>query len=669
MYKHVTPTTIPAEGTTFVLEMMGREAGPDKFIRELLYNSLQAITNYKDRLAAGEVSEPDYRPEIRAYVDPYYEWKWQTPKLAIADNGGSFPSVEKFVSIFKHLAVSGNKQGLGLNHGIGGRITTAVRNPLGVEYRLWIDGKGYLARMWRDTETGLYGLERTQWGDKVLEVLPIDEIDPADHPDLMKPDFIHDHGFVVVQLGEKEADDTTQPPAQFTGNKAWWFTTIANRYFADIPKDVRVASHVERRRDGRVDVRQIEGYIKELETEAAAKGTVELTDADVHWYLLRDGVDPTSDAKKAALERTYMWRRFTRRNLYDAWYSQPPAGQHGFVAVMQRDPVIRSLAEFYDFTERAIESVPMLKKFGIYAGHSNVVLIIEPHKVNANLTRTSLHNADGRVQYAKWADEFSRNMPDELKAWVEKHLNADSEDAVSEIRALIEKNKDQLFFEAFRRYVEGPVRAVEVPDETGPATTHNTRTRGTSTDTPRPERPASPTQRAPRRKETDEELGDRASRQLRNLQPRIVFENEEEDASLRGRAAQYDTDRQLLTVNRDFRSFRQLLNVGLTLLRPESRQDRDVISRVSRQAEVIYGYELATTIMVARAQLEGTEDWTGDDFSKLVSPEGLTASILSRANDHGVMRNRVKTQPALMPHLLTAEEARAERAAVPEEVA
>jgi hypothetical protein len=666
VYKNVTPTTIPAEGTTFVLEMMGREAGPDKFVRELVYNSLQAIDAFEDRILTEEISEPEYKPEIRFYVDPYYEWKWQTPKLAIADNGASFSSVDKFLKIFSHLAVSGSKQGLGLNHGIGGRITTALRNPLGVEYRFWIDGKGYLSRMWREPDSGVYGLERSVWGDKVLEAIPIEEIDPSERPDLMKPDFIESHGFVVVQLGDKNSDDTTLPPEEFLGNKAWWLTTTANRYFADIPKHIRVSSHTERRKDGKIDVRIIDGYLRELEREAQSCDTVELADANVHWYLLRDGLDPAADKDRPTIERTFAYTRFKRRNYFDAWNSRT---QQGFVAIMHRDPVIRSLAEFYDFTERAAESVPMLKKFGIYAGYANVVLIVEPHKASANLTRTSLHGPNGKLQYARWADEFSKSMPPALKSWVERHLNADAEDAVSEIHLLIEKNKDQLFFEAFRNHPRGDVRAAVSETETGPTGNRTQKSLSPPSGIPRPERRASPTQRTPRRKETDEVESARAFRQLRGLEPTIVFEHEANNDSLRGRAAQYDTDRSLLTINRDFRSFQNLIAVGTSLLKPEARGDEQVIKKVSRQAEVIYGYDLASTVMIARAHLEGTEDWTTEDFTRLVSAEGLTASVLSRVQDAGLMRQRVRTQPFLMPSLLSAEEARAAQASQAESAA
>ena len=51
------------------------------------------------------------------------------------------------------------------NFGIGAKIAAATRNHAGLIYLSWKDGQGAMIHLWRDPETGQYGLRQFQHPD------------------------------------------------------------------------------------------------------------------------------------------------------------------------------------------------------------------------------------------------------------------------------------------------------------------------------------------------------------------------------------------------------------------------------------------------------------------------------------------------------------------------
>src|SRR4051794_8440988 len=86
---------------------------------------------------------------------------------------------------------SAYEQGHDKNFGIGAKVAAVTRNPNGLRYLSWKDGKGVMVHLVKDHESRQYGLLRHSLSeDNYRNWVPIE--------DDLKPNQIKDHGTVVV---------------------------------------------------------------------------------------------------------------------------------------------------------------------------------------------------------------------------------------------------------------------------------------------------------------------------------------------------------------------------------------------------------------------------------------------------------------------------------------
>jgi hypothetical protein len=407
---------------TFLLDQMGRDAGPTRFVREYTRNSLDAGATQ----IAWDIIHFPGSPAM-------------AQKLGIIDNGqGMTP--EDMVQLLNKLSSSGKTQSKTGNFGVGGKISALLRNPHGIVYMSWKDGKGSMIRIWKDPETEKYGLkELDREGNNVVTV-----------SNTFKPASIGKNGTVVTFLGETDADDTTLPPPGTSLAKTKWVPRELNTRFHFFPEGVTVTTRDARTTpahqaaDGKL--RTIFGQAYYLNKYAEASGSVAVRSAKVHWWILKDDENIRAQA--------HVW--------------QP----HGHAAALFQD-------ELYE--KKPGQS--MLNEFGVVLGGNRVVIYVEPdaQTLGDNLSADTARNnliLDGHpLPWSAWAAEFRDNMPQELNELMDGiSPQVGAEDLLAKITSSLAA-VDHLFADNIKRARAG------FPAERGIGTGHKLGEQGPTNET------------------------------------------------------------------------------------------------------------------------------------------------------------------------------------------
>lgn len=176
----------------FLIENLGKECGPLQFVRELTHNSIQAIQ--RNNSGSGIIVW-DLNHNLYAVSEE------KMKKLCIVDNGIGMTG-DEMVEYINKLSSSGGVQSYKENFGMGAKISAATKNPAGLIYMSWKEGKGSMVHLWKDPETKDYGIKLFPDGKTWNEV-----------DDDLKPEMIKDHGTVVTLMGHDEMlSDTLHPP-------------------------------------------------------------------------------------------------------------------------------------------------------------------------------------------------------------------------------------------------------------------------------------------------------------------------------------------------------------------------------------------------------------------------------------------------------------------------
>ena len=116
----------------FLLDRLGQDCAPLKYLRELTQNSIEAI------LRAGGKGEIIWDVDWTTYEltdGP------RVMKLCITDNGYGMTG-DEMVKYINQLSSSLSSQSMSGNYGVGAKIAAVTRNPLGVLYLSWKDKVG-----------------------------------------------------------------------------------------------------------------------------------------------------------------------------------------------------------------------------------------------------------------------------------------------------------------------------------------------------------------------------------------------------------------------------------------------------------------------------------------------------------------------------------------------
>lgn len=370
---------------TFMLERLGQDCAPLQFIRELTENAIDGIEALEGK--AGEIRwDVDW---TRYDLEPNEGYK-----LAIIDTGIGMTG-PKMVEYINQLSSSMHQQTKHGNFGMGGKIAAAPRNKLGLVYLSWHKGRGAMIHLWKDPDTGVYGLRRHQNGEFWLPI-----------SDDIKPEPIKEHGTVVILLGNEPGENTMDAPPEGQIPSRWIVRYLNTRYFR-FPGTVTVKARENwtlPRTEKHNMLRKVVGQEAWLKANSCDSGIVDLKQATAHWWILKEKVDDS--------------------------------GTHfasGHVAALFDD-------ELYELTVGR-PGVARLQSFGVIFGYNRVVIYLQPSQtengaLTANTARTHLLVEGQPLPWTEFAAEFREKMPQPIIKLMDKVAagtgNAETADSIRE---------------------------------------------------------------------------------------------------------------------------------------------------------------------------------------------------------------------------------------------
>lgn len=572
---------------TFLVNRLGNDCAPLQFVRELTQNAIEGIEQAGD--AEGQV---------------VWDVEWNhfmlsdgVMKLCCIDTGAGMTGPE-MVKHINQLSSSIHEQSASGNFGVGAKISAGPRNPHGLVYMSWKGGVGHMIHLWLDPEENVYGLKR--WPHNNGEFWTPVSSD-------LKPPQIQEHGTVVVLLGKSDEDNTIEAPPGTAMRSRWILRYLNQRYFR-FPAGMRVQAREgwENPRDDKKHnfLRVVEGQGPWLDRNSDSKGSVPLTNATAHWWILKEAVDRDSGHNAGG----------------------------GHIAALYQN-------ELYEMSLRSSGGIAKLQMFGVIFGSDRVVIYVEPTteggQVTANTARTQLLIDNEAIDWSAWASDFRGSMPDEIKL-LQEEIGSHSGDKSYKQKILdrLKDIRDILRFSRVRPSSNGAVPYDEdakiAGGESNPSDVTRTGHReagskgGKSGDI------------YALFAEASDALGDQVDT---NDAPDVkwvkVADGSRVPPDLNDRAARFHLSQNLLMINADFRVFTDMVDRWVAAYAHVPGAETSVREVVHEWFE----QQLTETVMSAKA-LKSTGRWSIDELSRLWSEESLTAAVLPRWHiDQSIRRN------------------------------
>lgn len=575
---------------TFLIDRMGLDCAPLQFVRELTQNAFEAIRKRRDL---------GWSDEGRVIWD--VDWNLASSygvfKLQVSDNGCGMtgPEIEAYIN---SLSSSSGVQSYDRNFGVGAKISAGKENPAGLVYKSWVNGSGVVATFWRDPLVG-YGLKQWNVNGQFAQFAPLG-------PEV-RCEPIDERGTSVTLMGGSDDENT-----YWKGGKQKWLIQYLNSRYYVLPENLRLQVRDFSQADpsnwptspdkamgtGGSQMRTIEGMKHFLTKYSEHQGSLRLTNATAHWFLLPENLGVSGG----------VW------------------DEKSHVAALFQ-------SELYD-VKRTREARAQLIQFGIIYGQSRVVLYIEPDlgklDVMANTARSQLLVKVGETSmplpWAEWAIEFRNKMPEPLQKMMEDILaKADSGNYADEIKRRLREIRDLLQLGRYRLTAKGKLAV-------GGETPGGTSREGTEPRGPRVNigtKPKIGGANADLYAAFITESGN-PGEELRNRDntPEVrwvsVTDGTREPDSLEDRAAQYIPDQNLILANSDFRGYQRVMEV-LAAEYPHAEP-----SQVKQIVESWTSLQL-TEAVLGVISLQGSPEWSSSqDRLAALSTEALTAVVMAR---------------------------------------
>jgi hypothetical protein len=578
--------TLPmkVKNMSFMVDRLGQDCAPLQHLRELNQNALQGILHL-----------PSPTGEIIWDVDWNRHTLTGVYKLAVIDTGIGM-SGEEMVEYINALSSSMSEQSDTGNFGVGAKIAAAPRNHAGLVYLSWKDGIGYMIHLWRDPETGEYGLRQFARPDGSYGHWACIQDD-------IKPAAIKEHGTMVVLLGNETDQDTMQAPESAASPSRWIARYLNTRYF-QFPDGISVKAregweYPRSNKDTNL-LRTATGQRPYLEKHSTSSGLVVLKGAIARWWVLKDEDALTQNSGFLA--------------------------SSGHTAALYQD-------ELYEMmTGRA--GVARLQSFGVIFGHNRAVIYVQPTagpgtRLTSNTSRTHLLINNEPLPWAEWAAEFRESLPQPLKDLMEEVAGCSAaSDHKQSIRERLKQIRDLFRITRYRPTRTGKLRIDEdlltVGGKGKDELDSQERSRGA----------------AGRSGGKGGRAGDIYSlflaakgvpgEDLRvEIQPEVRWVSTADGTrtppDLEDRAAKFLPQQNLILSNADFRVFtdmverwcRQYSHVGGA---------RETVQDVVREW---FEQQLIETVMGVQA-LRDARQWSVEDVDKTWSEEALTAAVMPR---------------------------------------
>ena len=414
-------TPMGVGGVQHLIERAYREGSELQYLRELTRNALEA-----------GASRVEFGPEWGA-VERHGVYR-----LIVADNGkGMGPEqLLRFLNTF-----GGGGKPIGEAHenfGVGAKTSLLPWNHAGVVVISWVPGDPDGSMIWlrRDPKTGEYGAKRFETEDGSFE----DVVTPHGEFSTTKPDWISDHGTVVICLGNTGKEDT------FLGK--------------DGQGDIKAISAYLNKRLWRLPP-DVEAYVKELRSQKrtdwprshaeASSSAAHGSDVDRRWNKRRIlgakyFVVSTSAEGRMSSNGVTELKDGTQIEWY-LWDGERPAvhsyaHMNGFIAAEYLDELYDTQQHFSQFrtfgitqkqvrTNLTLIAVPPRSGRGGYG--------VYPDTARSALKIRGTKRAGEALPWPNWGQEFAENMPEEVAKAIAKAGSDNSAGSIAD-----QKWKDRL---------------------------------------------------------------------------------------------------------------------------------------------------------------------------------------------------------------------------------
>jgi hypothetical protein len=439
----------------------------------------------------------------------------------------------------------------------------------------------------------------------IAEVLPLE--------DDVRPDPIREHGTKVVLLGQSLASNTMQVPSGAPSPSRWISKYINTRYLR-FPKGVTVKARegweYPRSDKDRNYLRTLTGQEVYLTQHAKAAGRVGLSDATVHWWILKD--EPALTNNSGFVESA------------------------GHVPALYQD-------ELYELaTSRA--GMSKLQQFGVTFGYKYVVIYVEPHetvtrRLTTNTARTALLLGNEALPWSDWAAEFRDKIPEQIAALVaEKAEAAAHTDHTKSIRDRLKEIIELFKISRYRPTAEGTVLIDDERLARGGRSSDQAKTAGGGTES----RGAGGSGGTGGNVYAvfEKSNGVAGKRTKPDLFPIVRWvtmrDGTREYGDIEDRAAKFLADQNLLLVNADFRVFDDMIAFF-------AREFAQVPGIADLARDAVRGwFEQALVETVIGVQgLINSKEWTQTDIDSALSEEGLTAGVMQRYHVHFAVKREL----------------------------
>ena len=511
-----------------------------------------------------------------------------THKISFIDNGDGMTG-DEMVTHLNNLSSSGGVNNAYENYGMGAKIAALTRNHAGIIYDSWKDGQGSRIVIYYDEQERSYGIKpfvdaygNAEW------VVPLE--------DDTKPEIISDHGTRVTLLGMSMGEDTMLPPKDTRGGRENWIYQYLNTRFFEVPKNVdllgRIGYYREKENTKHNYLRSIRGQKNSLDSNAVNKGRVKLSDAFVHWWILKEGRDGHG-------------REFLN-------------GHSGCI----------NQNELFDI---AYGRANMAPGFGIIFGREDIVLYVEPMSGYVqDTTRTRLVQSDGSpLPWARWQEEFRQSIPVEIDQYMKEKMGAAETDSHTD--SIRERLKSISKFFAISRYkVEKRGAILADPDsetksKTGDEATHANLSGGGRESARGAGAGALDDILLAGRKDP----GVRADEVHPDKFPNVVWVSAAKGSraldELEDRAAEYLHRDNLIRANADFQGFTDIVRYFAELYEHVPNSESIIRNHVQEAFE-----QQLVEVVTGALSFRNRPKWNPDHFDAAVSEEALTTAVMSR---------------------------------------
>jgi hypothetical protein len=572
---NILKTSVAQHGLTAMLQRLGGDCVPTQFVREFTMNSIEAIQRTKK---PGKI-----------FVDVNWDLFEKHPvhKICFTDTGDGM-TADEMLAHLNNLSSSGPTRGRFENYGMGAKIAALTRNHAGVVYDSWKDGKGSRIVIAYDEQERAYGVRPVEMDGRASWSIALGDDE--------KPAGIGSHGTRVTLLGMSDGDDTMQPPSDAKGGRENWLHQYLNTRFFEMPDGVEIFVRVGYYRDPENKkhnyLRNIRGQKATLDEYALSRGSVELSDAAVHWWILRG-------------ERSGHGREYV-------------IGHTGCV----------HQNELFDLADGRSSRA---HGFGIILGREDVVLYVEPGAgYTQDTTRTRLRQSDGaELPWSRWYDEFRVKMPAEVSEFIRAKLNAAENKSHSDsIRERLKGIREFFRLSRYRATVRGEISAD--PDSETKAGTGDHRSRTDASGGGRSvgdgKGPGMLQQiLLSARKDGGVAAGEVSPDHFPKFQWISVSDGTRAPDELDDRAAEYLERDNLIRANADFQGFTDVTKYFASLY--DGAEGAEHV--IKEEVQEAFEQQLIEVVTGALA-LKNRPKWNPDQFTACVSQEALTAAVMTR---------------------------------------